>query len=175
VICRCSPFAMPDNAGFNRQLNRQQPALRLLRTRGVGTGLLSYLRSSRCSHIWEGPAMIRRTIAAKLDAPAENLDEMGAPSANDSSQPPISDWLVDRDSNPRPGIVRSSGSEVILLLTLRMRNGAVSQSAKRSNNGCHGECQSEAQQKFITSSARSCGVLWSQTAARPHSRFSRLG
>jgi len=24
VICRCSPFAMPDNVGFNRQLNRQQ-------------------------------------------------------------------------------------------------------------------------------------------------------
>jgi len=25
---------MPDNAGFNRQLNRQQPALRLLRNGG---------------------------------------------------------------------------------------------------------------------------------------------
>ncbi len=24
VICRCSPFAMPDNVGVNRQLNRQQ-------------------------------------------------------------------------------------------------------------------------------------------------------
>ena len=24
VICRCSPFAMPDYAGVNRQLNRQQ-------------------------------------------------------------------------------------------------------------------------------------------------------
>ena len=24
MICRCSPFAMPDNVGVNRQLNRQQ-------------------------------------------------------------------------------------------------------------------------------------------------------
>jgi hypothetical protein len=50
VICRCSPFAMPDNVGVNRQQNRQQ---------GVTAGELSPARHAGTTCITAAPLLPR--------------------------------------------------------------------------------------------------------------------
>src|ERR1700674_61349 len=55
VICRCSPLAMPDNVGVNRQLNRQQRgSSRSSHFRGCAH-VSSLLKLLGCSPAWSQP------------------------------------------------------------------------------------------------------------------------
>jgi hypothetical protein len=93
-------------------------------------------------------------IAAQLDEPAPTSDEkvdevgtaLGTSPQNESSQPPVSDWLVDSRGGTRthdPGIMRGGAQRGKIALPLRARNSEARKGRKRHEYGCSLGCSLE--------------------------------